>query len=86
MANRDPQSFVLVVVGDEILSGKREDKHLSHVIETLTSRNMPLHSVHYVGDELEALIRHLMLSREFKLIKKGLKKICAPNLQILVNI
>ena len=27
--------FGLVIVGDEILSGKREDKHLSKVIELL---------------------------------------------------
>ncbi len=34
--------FGLVIVGDEILSGKREDKHLSKVIELLGARGLKL--------------------------------------------
>lgn len=58
------QSFLLLIVGDETLSGKRQDKHLSHVMQTLQMRNMQLHSVNYVGDDLEQLSRHLLHSRE----------------------
>ena len=67
MQGNAQQGFVLLVVGDEIISGKRQDKHLSHVLKTLYSHNMQLNSVHYVGDELEALIRHLQQSREHSL-------------------
>jgi molybdopterin-biosynthesis enzyme MoeA-like protein len=49
-----------LVVGDEILTGKRQDKHLAHVIETLRARNLDLAYAHYVGDDrgrLTALLR-----------------------------
>jgi len=36
------RSFGLVVVGDEILSGKRLDKHMPKVIELLTARGLQL--------------------------------------------
>ena len=32
----------LIIVGDEILSGKRADKHLSKVIELLSARGLGL--------------------------------------------
>ena len=57
-------AFLVLIIGDEILSGKRQDKHLPHVIQTLRRRNMQLHSVNYVGDDLEQLTRHLQHSRE----------------------
>ena len=34
--------FGAIIIGDEILSGKRQDKHLQRVIETLGMRGMPL--------------------------------------------
>jgi molybdopterin-biosynthesis enzyme MoeA-like protein len=40
----------LIVIGDEILSGKRADKHMSKVIELLDSRGLQLEYVNYVGD------------------------------------
>jgi molybdopterin-biosynthesis enzyme MoeA-like protein len=49
-----------LIIGDEILSGKRQDKHLPHVIETLASRGLTLDFVHYLGDDrarLTALLR-----------------------------
>ena len=33
-------SFGLIIVGDEILSGKRADKHLAKVIELLAARGL----------------------------------------------
>jgi molybdopterin-biosynthesis enzyme MoeA-like protein len=47
--------FGLVIVGDEILSGKREDKHLSKVIELLRARGLRLAWSHYIGDDRDAL-------------------------------
>ncbi len=41
----------LVIVGDEILSGKRQDKHLAKVIELLTARGLALSWARYVGDD-----------------------------------
>ena len=46
------KNFGLVIVGDEILSGKRQDKHLPKVIELLGERGLRLSWVRYVGDEL----------------------------------
>ncbi len=44
-------TFGLVVIGDEILSGKRADKHMVKVMEMLASRGLALSYVHYVGDD-----------------------------------
>jgi molybdopterin-biosynthesis enzyme MoeA-like protein len=43
--------FGLVIVGDEILSGKRQDKHLARVIELLSARGLALAWARYVGDD-----------------------------------
>lgn len=40
----------LIIVGDEILSGKRTDKHLPKVIELLSARGLELAWAEYVGD------------------------------------
>src|SRR5215207_10124633 len=44
-------AFGLVIVGDEILSGKRADKHMPKVIELLAARGLQLAWADYVGDE-----------------------------------
>jgi molybdopterin-biosynthesis enzyme MoeA-like protein len=44
-----------LIIGDEILSGKRADKHLPHVIATLAARGLALDFVHYLGDDRERL-------------------------------
>jgi molybdopterin-biosynthesis enzyme MoeA-like protein len=41
----------LIIVGDEILSGKRQDKHLGKVIELLGARGLALDWARYVGDD-----------------------------------
>jgi molybdopterin-biosynthesis enzyme MoeA-like protein len=48
-------NFGLVIVGDEILSGKRQDKHLPKVIELLAARGLALSWARYVGDERERI-------------------------------
>jgi molybdopterin-biosynthesis enzyme MoeA-like protein len=45
----------LIIVGDEILSGKRQDKHLSKIIELLSARGMALDWAEYVGDSPERI-------------------------------
>jgi molybdopterin-biosynthesis enzyme MoeA-like protein len=44
-------SFGIVIIGDEILSGKRADKHLPKVIELLGARGLQLAFADYVGDD-----------------------------------
>jgi len=44
-------AFGLIIVGDEILSGKRSDKHLSKVIELLGERGLRLAWAEIVGDD-----------------------------------
>ena len=41
----------LIIIGDEILSGKRQDKHLSKVIELLAARGLVLSWARYAGDD-----------------------------------
>lgn len=42
--------FGLIIVGDEILSGKRADKHMPKAIELLAARGLSLSYADYVGD------------------------------------
>jgi molybdopterin-biosynthesis enzyme MoeA-like protein len=44
-------NFGLIIIGDEILSGKRADKHLPKVIELLGARGLALSWARYVGDD-----------------------------------
>jgi molybdopterin-biosynthesis enzyme MoeA-like protein len=48
-------NFGLIIVGDEILSGKRADKHMPRVIELLAARGLQLDYADYVGDSPERI-------------------------------
>jgi len=48
-----------LIIGDEILTGKRPDKHLTHVIEVLQKRGLDLDFAHYAGDDRERLTTFL---------------------------
>ena len=50
-----PPTFGIIIIGDEILSGKRQDKHLAKYIELLTERGLGLSYADYVGDEPERI-------------------------------
>ena len=50
-----PPGFGLIVIGDEILSGRRADKHLAKVIELLAARGLSLDWAEYVGDAPERI-------------------------------
>jgi molybdopterin-biosynthesis enzyme MoeA-like protein len=45
----------VIIIGDEILSGRRTDKHLPKVIELLAARGLALSWAEYVGDEPERI-------------------------------
>ena len=49
----------LFIVGDEILSGKRQDSHLAKFIELLGQRGMQLAWAQYLGDDRELLTARL---------------------------
>ena len=55
--------FGIVIVGDEILSGRRADKHLSKIIDLLAARGLQLSWAHYVGDDRAAITE--VLARTF---------------------
>ena len=42
--------FGLIIIGDEILSGKRADKHLQKAIELMGARGLQVAYANYVGD------------------------------------
>ena len=41
----------LIIIGDEILSGKRADKHFPKVVELLAARGLQLAWAEYLGDD-----------------------------------
>jgi len=49
--NIETMNFGAIIIGDEILSGKRKDGHLARTIETLGVRGLQLAWCHYLGDE-----------------------------------
>ena len=51
--------FGAIIVGDEILSGKRADAHLPKVIELLGARGLALNWARYEGDDRARLTRTL---------------------------
>ena len=52
-------NFGLLIIGDEILSGKRQDKHLPKVIELLAARGLGLAWARYVGDDPQRITADL---------------------------
>lgn len=56
---RTQRTYGAIIIGDEILRGKRQDKHLAKFIEILGARGLHLSWVHYLGDERPRLIETL---------------------------
>ena len=55
------RSFGAVIIGDELLSRKRQDKHFAKIAEILGQRGLRLSWVEYLGDDrahLTARRRH----------------------------
>ncbi|MCG2576582.1 molybdopterin-binding protein [Dechloromonas sp. XY25] len=49
------RTFGAVIIGDEILSGKRQDKHFAKIAELLAARGLRLSWVEYLGDDRQRL-------------------------------
>ena len=58
------QNFGIYIIGDEILSGKRQDGHLSKVIEILSARGLALSWANYLGDIHSQITASLKASME----------------------
>ena len=46
----------MVVIGDEILSGRTKDKNIGHLAEMLTAVGIDLKEVRIVADEMDAIV------------------------------
>jgi molybdopterin-biosynthesis enzyme MoeA-like protein len=51
--------FGTIIIGDEILSGKRQDKHMAKAIALLAARGFDLSWVQYLGDEPDLIVSTL---------------------------
>lgn len=54
-SKENPPAFGLIIIGDEILSGKRADKHLPKVVELLAGRGLSLAWARFIGDDRERI-------------------------------
>src|SRR5689334_3767400 len=54
--------FGAFIIGDELLVGKREDKHLGFLIRALSKRGLRLAWAHYLGDDPQRLTEALKRS------------------------
>ena len=52
-------NFGALIIGDEILSGRREDKHLARTIAALESRGLALSWARYFGDEPARIVAEI---------------------------
>jgi len=62
-------NFGLIIIGDEILSGKRQDKHMAKVVELLKARGLRLAFAEYHGDDRARLVA--TYKRTFELCQAG---------------
>jgi molybdopterin-biosynthesis enzyme MoeA-like protein len=56
------KTISLIIIGDEILSGKRQDKHLQQAISLLKPRGLSVDLVNMVSDNAELLVETLKQS------------------------
>ncbi|MCU0804397.1 MAG: molybdopterin-binding protein [Burkholderiales bacterium] len=52
--------FGAIVIGDEIMRGKRQDKHFAKLVELLAARDLRLDWCEYLGDDRERLTATLV--------------------------
>lgn len=50
------RTYGAIIIGDEIMRGKRQDKHLAKLIEILGARSLHLAWAQYLGDERPRLV------------------------------
>ena len=55
-------AFNLIIIGDEILHGSRQDKHFAFFKSLLESHGLKLNQVQYLPDEPDLLVKQLRRS------------------------
>ncbi len=55
-------TFGAYIIGDEILSGKRTDRHFSQIVAMLQARGLSLSWCHYLGDDPQRITASLQRS------------------------
>src|SRR5258708_29454667 len=58
-APKEPVTAALLVIGDEILSGRTKDKNIAYIAEYLTAVGIDLREVRVVGDEEGPIVEAL---------------------------
>jgi len=58
------QKVGLILIGDELLSGTRQDKHMNHVLGLLKARGMSLAWVRIIGDTREEITNTLEQTKQ----------------------
>lgn len=74
-AKDEPPAFGLMVIGDEILSGKRIDKHFAKVVALLEARGLRLTWAEYQPDDrlrLVAALRRTFAGRDHVIVCGGI--------------
>lgn len=59
-----PRRFGLIIVGDEILSGRRTDQHFPKIVQLLAERGLSLSWCWFVGDEFDDQVQAYQRSLE----------------------
>lgn len=54
----------LIIIGTELLTGKRRDSHFAHAIEALAARALVLGWCRYIGDDAQAITRELRFAMD----------------------
>ena len=55
MTKNKKKEIHALIIGDEILSGKRKDKHLTYLIETLKKHNLHISRADYISDDTKSM-------------------------------
>ena len=56
--------FGVVGIGDEVLSGRRQDRHIPAIIERLNARGLRLGWARIIGDDMDMIVHTLRQARE----------------------
>jgi len=59
MTENKKKEIHALIIGDEILSGKRKDKHLTHLIDTLNKHNLQISRADYISDDIQEIKKTL---------------------------
>lgn len=59
---QDQPKIRLIIIGDEILSGRRQDKHMAQLIQLLAARGMQLNAVEIISDDQDEIAAVLQRS------------------------